>query len=183
MAWNIFKSTLLSSMQTNAFGNDISGFARAFTNSYDFAVKSGFDILNKVPLAKGNTELMQSTLILLMTQTQLSPTLTLLDVIGPSIIGYWTGAQSSLFPPPILPAIGSIQNISTISAPILSPGVWTPLPTLPNNNSSIFLDLFINSAKIHLTTISGMYSTISQYPPPAPAAPALLPWTGYYIPD
>jgi hypothetical protein len=183
MAWSVFKTTLLSSMQTNAFGNNTSGFARAFTNSYDFAVKSGFDIINKVPLAKGNNELMQSTLELLLIQTQLSPSLTLLDVIGPAIIGYWTGAQSSLFPPPLLPAIGSIQNISTVSAPILSPGVWTPLPTLPNNNSSIFLDLFISSAKIHLTTVGGLYSTISQYPPPAPAAPAILPWSGYFIPD
>ena len=183
MAWSAFKSTLLSSMQTNAFGNDISGFARVFTTSYDFAVKSGFDTLNKVPLAKGNNELMQSTLELLLVQTQLSSTLTLLDVVGPAIIGYWTGAQLSLFPPPIIPAIGSIQNITTISAPILSPGVWTPLPTLPNNDSSIFLDLFISSAKIHLTTVSGLFSTISQYPPPAPAAPAILPWTGYFISD
>jgi hypothetical protein len=181
MAWGVFKSTLLASMQANAFGNDISGFARTFTTSYDFAIKSGFDVLNKVPLAKGNTELMQSTLELLMVQTQLSQSITLLDVIGPAIIGYWTGAQLSLFPPPLIPAIGSIQNITTISAPVLSPGIWTPLPILPNNNSSIFLDLFITSAKIHLTTVSGLFSTISQYPPPAPPAPAIVSWVGYVV--
>jgi hypothetical protein len=181
MSWNTFKSTLLPSMQSNVYGNNIAGFSKLFTTSYDIAIKSGFDSLNKVPLALGNTVLMESTLTALLVQTQLSTTLTFLDVVGPAIIGYWVGAQLSNFPPPIIPAVGTIQNISTLSGIVLSPGVWTALPVTPNNNSSIFLDAFINSAKIHLTTVSGIFSVIGQYPPPAPAAPAILPWSGYNV--
>jgi hypothetical protein len=181
MSWNIFKSTLLPAMQSNVYGSNIAGFSKLFTTSYDIAIKSGFDSLNKVPLALGNTVLMESTLTALLVQTQLSTTLTFLDVVGPAIIGYWVGAQLSNFPPPIIPAIGTVQNISTISAIVLSPGVWTPLPVVSNSDSSIFLDAFINSAKIHLTTVGGIFSVISQYPPPAPPAPAVLNWSGYTV--
>lgn len=181
MSWNTFKSTLLPTMQSNVYGNNIAGFSKLFTTSYDIVIKTGFDSLNKVPLAKGNTILMESTLTSLLLQTQLSTTLTFLDVVGPAIIGYWVGAELSHFPPPMIPAIGTIKNISTLSAIVLSPGVWTPLPVVPNNNSSIFLDAFISSAKIHLTTVSGIFSVIGQYPPPAPAAPAILPWSGYNV--
>jgi hypothetical protein len=183
MAWSIFKSTLASSMQSYTFGNNISGFARAFTTSYDFAIKSGFDTLNKVPLVKGNTKLMQSTLESLLMQTQLSSTLTLLDVIGPAIIGYWSGAQMMPFPPPIIPAIGAISNIATTNGIVISPGVWTPIPVPPSNSSEPFINSFITSAKIHLTTVSGVYSVIAQYPPPAPPAPGVVLWSGYFVFD
>jgi len=181
MSWNTFKSSLLPAMQSHVYGNNIAGFSKLFTTSYDITIKTGFDSLNKVPLAKGNTILMESTLTSLLLQTQLSTTLTFLDVVGPAIIGYWVGAELSHFPPPMIPAVGTIQNISTLSAIVLSPGVWTPLPVIPNNNSSIFLDAFISSAKIHLTTVSGLFTVIAQYPPPAPPAPGVIQWSGYKV--
>jgi hypothetical protein len=183
MSWGTFKSTLLPAMQSNVYGNDISGFAKTFTIAYDLAVKSGGDTINKIPIIKGNTELMENMLVMLLNQTQLSKTTTFLEVIGPAILAYWGGAQLALFPTPLIPAIGSIKNIITVNGSVLSPGNWQSIPTIPNNNSSIFLDTFITSAKIHLTTINGIFSVIAQYPFPAPPSPGIINWSGYYIPD
>ena len=74
MSWSVFKSSLLISMQSNAYGNDIIGFAKNFTNLYDATIKTGGDTMNKIPLSKGNKELMESTLITLLNQTQYSKT-------------------------------------------------------------------------------------------------------------
>jgi putative chitinase len=53
---------------------------------------------------------------------------------------------------------------------------------LPNNNSEIIVNDFINYATIHLTTISGVANTISLYPPVGTPAPGIVTWTGYIIP-
>lgn len=182
MSWSIFKSTILTQMESNAFGNNIDGFAKAFTLAYDTAVKSGKEIVNPIPIARGNTIVMEEQLKLLLKQTQLSKSTTLLQIIGPCIIAYWTGATMQPIPP-IIPAPGAIKNIALINGVVLNPGVWTPIVVPPNNNSSIFLNAFIASAKIHLTTVSGLYTVLAQYPPPAPPAPGVLNWTGYLIPD
>ena len=181
MSWSVFKSTLLPAMQSYAYGSDMSAFSKAFTTSYDLAIKSGGDIVNGIPLISGNKQLMEATLTSLLLQTQLSKTTTLLDVIGPAVIAYWAGAKLSLFPSPSIPAIGAIKNISTTTAIVLSPGNWTPLPAIPNNDINMFLDTFIQSATLHLMTVSGIFLVIAQYPPPAPPAPAIINWSGYTI--
>lgn len=180
MSWTIFKNRMLPSMQSNRFGNDIDGFSKEFTSAYDFAIKSGSDVVYSVPVIKGNTELMQITLSSLLSQTRLSTQKTLLDVIGPAVISYWVGVEFSKIPP-LIPAIGTIQNISGVSGLVISTGKWTSLTALPNNDSNIFLNTFVNSAKLHLSTISGIFNVISQYPPPAPPAPAIINWTGYKV--
>lgn len=182
MSWSVFKSTVLAQMQSNSFGNNLEGFAKAFTLAYDTAVKSGKEMINPIPIAKGNAAGMEAQLVVFLKQTQMSKSLTLLDVVGPAIITYWTGATTQPIPP-LIPAAGAIKNIALIQGVVLNPGVWTPLPVPPNNNSSTFLDAFINSAKIHLSTVGGLYTVLAQYPPPAPPAPGVLQWTGYLIPD
>lgn len=181
MSWNTFKSTLLPAMQSNAFGNNIAGFAKTFTLAYDIAVKSGKETISPIPLMRGNASAMEAQIVALMSQTQNSNSTTLLDVIGPAIITYWVGGTMMLIPP-IIPPPGAIKSIALTQGIVLNPGTWTPIPVPPNNNSSSFLDAFITSAKIHLTTISGMYIVLAQYPPPAPPAPGVIPWTGYQIP-
>ena len=182
MSWGTFKSTLLPQMQNNSY-KSISEFAKAFTFAYDVAVKSGTDPLNKVPLLKGNPILMQESIIQFLEQTQKAKVLTFLEVVGPAVIIYWIGAKMSPFPPPMIPAPGAIKNLVTTSGLVLSPGSWTPIKVPPNNNPEQFLNAFINSAKIHLTTVSGIYSVLAQYPPPAPPAPGVIKWSGYKIPD
>ena len=181
MSWSIFKSTLLPAMQSNTFGNNSEGFAKAFTLAYDIAIKSGKESISPIPLMKGNTSAMEAQLITLLSQTQKSNSLTLLDVIGPAIISYWTGGIMAPIPP-LPPAPGAIKNIALTQGLVLNPGIWIPIPVLPNNNPSTFLDAFISSARIHLTTISGLYIVLAQYPPPSPPAPGVLPWSGYIVP-
>lgn len=182
MSWSIFKSTLLPAMQSNSFGNNMAGFAKAFTLAYDTAVKAGRETISPIPLMKGNPTVMEAQIVAFLSQTQMSNSLTLLDVIGPAVISYWTGGLMMPIPP-ILPPPGAIKSIALTQGIVLNPGVWTPIPVPPNNNPSTFLDAFIASAKIHLMTVSGLYVVLAQYPPPAPPAPGVLPWSGYIIPD
>jgi hypothetical protein len=183
MSWQLFKSTLLPVMESKVFGNDISSFSKTFTNAYDIAIRTGGDTINRIPVMNGNVLIMESTLTSLLLQTQLSNTIGFLDVIGPAIISYWSGAQMMRFPPPIIPAIGAISNITTTSGLVISPGVWTSIPVPPSQSSEPFINSFITSAKIHLTTVSGMYVVISQYPPPTPPAPGIVMWSGYSVSD
>jgi hypothetical protein len=83
----------------------------------------------------------------------------------------------------MIPAPGSIKNIATTMGIVLNPGKWTPFKVPPNNNPEQFLNAFINSAKLHLTTVGGNYTVIAQYPPPAPPAPGIVKWKGYQVPD
>jgi hypothetical protein len=182
MSWGTFKSTLLPQMQNNSY-RTISDFAKAFTLAYDTAVKSGKDPLNGVPLIKGNPILMQESIIQFLEQTQKAKVLTFLEVVGPAIIIYWLGGKMSPVPPPKIPAPGSIKNIVTTAGLVLSPGNWTPVKVPPNNNPEQFLNAFINSAKLHLMTVSGIYTVIAQYPSPAPPAPGIVKWNGYQVPD
>lgn len=54
----------------------------------------------------------------------------------------------------------------------------TLLFTPPTN---ILIGPFINAAKQHLMGTGGTISVISQYPPPAPPAPAIISWNGYRV--
>lgn len=55
-----------------------------------------------------------------------------------------------------------------------------PLP--PNKNQILLIDLFISYAQAHLSTVSGVITTLSQYPPPSTPAPGVILWTGYFVP-
>jgi hypothetical protein len=182
MSWSTFKSTMVSQMESGVFGKNTDAFAKAFTLAYYSAIKSGKEIINPIPLAKGNTTGMEAQLKQLLNQTVISKSSTLLDVIGVAVITYWTGAIMQSIPP-ITPAPGAIKNITLTQGLVLNPGNWTTIVVPTNNNVSIFLDAFINSAKIHLTTVSGLYIVLAQYPPPAPPAPGVLNWSGYIISD
>ena len=52
----------------------------------------------------------------------------------------------------------------------------------PTNNTALIIDEFIRYATIHLTTVSGMATTVSLYPPLSTPAPGIVLWTGYTIP-
>ena len=71
MGWNAFKSTLLPQMKNHSY-RTMSDFARAFTLSYDLAVKSGKDTINGVPMVMGNRILMEQFITNFLTQTQSS---------------------------------------------------------------------------------------------------------------
>ena len=93
MSWSVFKATLLPAMQSQAFGNNMAGFAKSFALAYDTAIKAGKETVSPIPLMKGNVTAMEAQIVGLLSQTQQSNSLTLLDVIGPAVITYWTGCN------------------------------------------------------------------------------------------
>ena len=185
MSWGIFKQEMLAKMQ-NPNWNDVSDFADFFTKKYDECMKRGFDNVTNNTVIKGNTDLMRSTLILALETGNQAKTEAFynqsIGLMGKAAVSYWVGAELGKIPP-VLPAPGTILNLSVVSNTCTNPGVWpeTPLPVLPSTSPNPYLDAFIILATIHLQTISGFCNTISQYPPIAPPGPAILPWTGFKV--
>jgi hypothetical protein len=185
MSWSIFKQEMLGKMQ-NPDWNDVSDFADFFTKKYDECMKRGFDNVTNNTVIKGNTELMRSTIIYALELGNRAKVEVFynqsLSLLGKGAISYWVGAELGKIPP-VLPAPGTVLNLSVVSNTVTNPGVWpeTPLPVLPSNSPNPFIDGFILLSTIHLQTISGICNTISQYPPIAPPGPAILPWTGFKV--
>jgi hypothetical protein len=161
--------------------NDNYWFAQSLTEEYDKVIKGGKTLIGGRAVSIGNKPAMQAALIGILSKTQLSKTGDLLRDIGPAIQAYWVGAQLEKFPPPNIPCVGSLKNINTILGVNLSPGIWTPISLPPMGSVSPWLLNFIVSASLHLLTVGGLFTCLCQYPPPAPAAPGVLPWVGYFI--
>ena len=157
-------------------------FAQSLAEEYDKVVKSGFTLIggNGTSVLRGNKELMQANLIRILSSTKLDKNGDLLRDIGPAIQTYWVGATLSKSPPSV-PTPGAIKNIITVEGLVIFPGVWTPISIPPMNSVSPWLLNFILSASLHLLTLAGLFITTSQYPPPMPPAPGVLPWVGYFV--
>ena len=98
---------------------------------------------------------------------------------------YWAGAQMNPFPIPLIPAPGSIQNISVSNNVCIKSGTWPEYPPIfATSNQELMIDQFILAAIIHLFTIGGIIQTTSLYPSaPTPVpAPGIIQWNGYLIP-
>ena len=163
--------------------NDNFWFAQSLTEEYDKVVRGGKTLFPGygVPVEFGNKEGMQAALLLILQSTQVNKNGDLLRDIGPAIQVYWTGANLAKTPTPKFPCIGAMKNISTINGFNFSPGLWTPISVPPMDSVSPWLLNFILSASVHLLTVGGVFTCICQYPPPAPPAPGVLPWVGYFI--
>lgn len=161
--------------------NDNFWFAQSLTEEYDKVVKGGKTLIGGRAVSMGNTAAMQAALVGILSSTKLSKSGDLLRDIGPAVQAYWTGAQLEKFPPPNIPCVGSLKNITTILGVNLSPGVWTPISVPPMGSVSPWLLNFILSASVHLLTVGGLFTCNCAYPPPAPPAPGILPWAGYFI--
>jgi hypothetical protein len=187
MSWAIFKSNILRKTNPSSVENSIDDVAKIWAKEYDAAVKRGTDSVNFINLQTGNVPGMESLFRLALIQGQNTPTSTfsLVTQFGNGVLTYWTGATMNVFPIPLIPAPGSIQNIVVNSNVVVNPGVWSPQPPLsPNDNRELIIDQFINAATQHLTTVSGIILTTSLYPSaPSPIpAPGVISWTGYTIP-
>lgn len=164
---------------TNAVSNML--YAKRLTEEYDKAVMGGKIIFGGVPIKVGNTTAMQATLFYIMMKTSKDPNGDLLRDIGPAIYAYWLGAQTDKMATPNIPCIGAIKNIKTIFGVTLFPGVWIPISIPSVGSVDPFLLSFIASASLHLLTVAGIITCMSQYPPPAPPATGILPWSSYFV--
>jgi hypothetical protein len=201
MAENVAKRKIVNKLVDTGFGSsvlsalDVSSeeadnftdnfiFAQSLTEEYDKAIRGGKTIIGGVPITIGNTAAMRTALTGILNSTKNSKNGDLLRDIGPAIQAYWVGA---LTPGPTdprvpnIPMIGTVKNLTNIFGTNLSPGIWTPIVVPPMNSISPFLLNFIISASVHLLTVGGLFTCVSQYPPPAPPAPGVLPWAGYFV--
>jgi hypothetical protein len=185
MSWSIFKNNLNAFLENVDSIDSTERVSKKITQEYDLCMKRGFDTLNGIPILKGNTELMQSLLLVSLNTGLLNKTnFDFIGSLGPSITSYWTGAIMNTLPIPIIPAPGSISNILVVSNNIVSPGVWAPQPPLfPTNNNKLFVNLFVSAATLHLQSVSGIITTTSLYPPFGTPAPGVIFWTGYNVPQ
>jgi hypothetical protein len=188
MSFKIFKQNMLLYMQNQQGIDSYESFATRLTNEYDSLIRRGAQTVNNVPIQRGNKQLMEElmNLALLKGLQQREGLHDVLNDIGKSMVGYWTGATLSQIPTPLTPATGAVQNISTTSAVVTNPGKFPNLgPSIPTSDSEQFLNQLINGMKIHLLSIEGVYNTISIYPgaPVTPPAPGFLQWRGFQIPS
>jgi len=157
-------------------------FAHELADEYDSVIKGGGGtMLSNLAVEFGNKQLMQDTLFGILQVTNISDTKTLLDNIGLAVKAYWMAAQLSTIKTPIIPCIGSVKNLRTITGQCIFPGIWTPILVEPVTPFSPFLMSFIASAALHLLTLTGYIECFCQYPPPAPPAPGIQPWVGYVV--
>ena len=186
MSFSIFKQSMLSYMENQDGIKAFPEFALKITSEYDMCVRRGFQTVNNIPIQTPNIALMQSlvTLACTIALAKQKGKHTFADDIGKGVLGYWTGATLVIGIPPIIPAPGSMLNITTTAAIVTSPGTWTPVgPLSPVDDSGLFLDRLIASMMTHAPTIQGLYMTMSLYPGVPPfVAPGVLPWTGFTIP-
>jgi hypothetical protein len=185
MSWSIFKSNILRYASNPKLIENSDMVAEMYAREYDSAVKRGRDLLNQVSLQRGNYSAMESIFKISFKAGTLSTSpYDLISGLGNGILLYWAGAGMNQFPIPLIPAPGSVQNISVITNTVVNPGVWPKLPpTPPNNTPSLFVDFFVLAATTHLSTISGIINTTSLYPSlPTPIpAPGVILWSGYNI--
>jgi hypothetical protein len=185
MSWSVFKASILTYASNPQLIDDSDTIAEIYAREYDSAVKRGTDFLNQTSIQRGNYSAMESLFKLAFKGGTLSTgPYDLIGALGRGVVLYWTGATMNQFPIPLIPAPGSIQNISVITNTVVNPGVWPVLPpTPPNNTPTLFIDSFILAATTHLSTISGIINTTSLYPSvPSPIpAPGVIPWTGYSV--
>ncbi len=99
MPWSTFKSSMASVMSNWTYGQSMPGWAAKLATEYDKAVKSGKTNGTSIPLQVGQTAAMQGLLISQLATQQQSKTKTLLEICGPAVIAYWTGAMIMPIPP------------------------------------------------------------------------------------
>jgi LAS superfamily LD-carboxypeptidase LdcB len=184
MSWSQFKDEVGSRMK-EANWKTSDEWAKFFTKKYDECIKRGTDLSGKNPVLKGNTELMEQTLINA-GNIALAAKLPIfyssyMNLLGQGVIGYWSTATLQKMSTPIVPAPGTILNLQVTNNYCTNPGKFIGTPTPPTKEVDSFLNSFISAATIHLTTISGTTELISQYIPPLPIGPAIATWTGYKI--
>lgn len=184
MSWSLFKSNILNQTQNGM--DNINDVASIWAREYNSAILRGFDVLHKVPIQLGNTSLLEQLILIALQRGSVSnsSSFSLVSEMGKGVVAYWTGATMKIVPIPIIPAPGSIQNISVTTNTVLSPGTWPPIPPVPpNNNAGLIIDTFVQAANAHLLTVSGIINTISLYPAaPSPVpGPGIINWTGYQV--
>ena len=185
MSWDVFRENILRVSDNPNQIRDIKQVARLYTMEYNNAVMRGTDIMHNISVASSNLTTVERLFESALEQGRMSSSsqFSLVDNMRNAIIAYWSNVVMNVVPVPIIPAVGTIQNLLVTSNIISDVGTWNVVPaTPPSKFTNIMVDLFIATASAHLTTISGIITTLSIYPTvPTITAPAIINWTGYII--
>lgn len=186
MSWSIFRNNVLRVMQNQSSIQNADQIARLLAKEYDLAVKRGRDLLNGVSLANGNVTVAESFFNVAFKRGLLdfNGTFSLTSELGRGVVAYWQGARMSQIPIPLIPAIGSIQNIQVNQNIVANPGIFPTYPPIkPTKSVEMFVDQFILASIIHLLTVSGVIQTTSLYPSVPTPVPALgvIFWRAYIV--
>lgn len=146
MSWSLFKAKC--NVLTGPQHVSVELFAQTITSGYHQAVSLHFDsmtaggkIINNAPklpvfynqfLAQCNANLASHNEIHILNQ------------MGPMILNYWSSLT-------IVGPTGTSQ--------IISPGVWTGIPVIQNQDFQIILNAMITCFRVHITTLTGIYTS------------------------
>jgi len=138
MSWQKFKDSILLVANNPQSIPNTDVVAKTYANAYDTAVKSGGDIVNKIPLKTGNLKSMQDLFKSALDKgvTMKGP-YDLVAEMGAGVKSYWTAADMELKIPITFATNGS-ENTQVITNKVTDSGIWIePLkaPT-PNTNTS-----------------------------------------------
>ena len=183
MSWVTFKQNIVRMSESPESINNIDLVAKTYAEEYDACIKRGMDIISMASVKQGNVETMKTLFKFALQQGQLSTVgYDLVGAMGPGVIAYWSSAILNEFPIPIIPAPGTVSNISVYYNMAMVPGIWKPAFLIPPTTiPQTLVDIFIFYAQSHLATITGFIITNSLYPPFATPGPGIINWTGYFI--
>ena len=156
MSFSIFKASMAAYMANPSGVVTSAQFANKLTTEYDMCVRRGFQTTNNIPLQTGNVAGMLALTTIACQKAfvvQTGPH-NFIDDIGKAVISYWSGASLLVGIPPLIPADGSLSNLTTTNAIVTNPGNWTSFgPELPTSNTNDFLEILASAMQIHITTI------------------------------
>ena len=158
MSWEIFRKNILNIALRPENVNNTDLIAKAYAREYDLAVKRGGDIVNRVPLQKGNVKAMEAYFKKALDNgLNYNEKYDLVGEMGKGVIAYWstqqaptplapanqpppTSIQMNIFPIPLVTIeqliSGATANIAVYSNIVTNPGKWIkPLPAVNVNNN------------------------------------------------
>jgi hypothetical protein len=166
MSWDIFKQNVLRVMRNPESINDIDLVAKTFAIEYDSAIRRGSDTINGVSIKTGNIQLMEQLFkAALQKGLTSSQPYDLVGEMGNGVLGYWTGATLNEFPFPIIPAVGSTQNVGVVSNIVTNTGVWAPaitLPNIPEITDEIPIEQLLKEIPDNNNTLEGIETAITE---------------------
>lgn len=164
MSWGIFKQNVLRVMNNPAAINNIDLVAKTFAIEYDAAIRRGGDTINRVAIKTGNIQAMEQLFkSALQRGVSSSQPYDLVGEMGQGVLSYWTGATLNEFPLPIIPAVGSVQNVGVVSNIVTNTGIWAPtitIPSIPIAETEIPVEFLLETIPDDNNTVEGSLDAV-----------------------
>ena len=129
MSWETFRTEVLKVVSKPENIKNIDLIATTYAIQYDACIKRGGDLINRIPIVKGDVDGMKAIFLQVLTNGLNSKKpYDLTGEMGKGVIKYWTGATMSTLIPPIVTleqvATGATANIIVNTNVVLNPGIW-----------------------------------------------------------